>query len=178
MPSKPAQEAFSTIEFKNLYEEHLTAVFNFCLYRVGDYALAEDMTADTFERAWRNRQQFDSGKATFNTWLFAIARNRVADKQRWQGRHTFVELNGRQADDRPLPEEMAVRSEKIRRLNQLIRALSVDQQELIALKFGAGLTNRAIADLLDKSETAVGSALHRALKKIRAQLTEIEISGI
>jgi RNA polymerase sigma-70 factor (ECF subfamily) len=62
-------------------------------------------------------------------------------------------------------------------LNQLIRALSVEQQELIALKFGAGLTNRAIADLLDKSETAVGSALHRALGKIRELLTETDISG-
>jgi RNA polymerase sigma-70 factor (ECF subfamily) len=177
MPSKPAPEAFSTTDFKKLYEEHLTAVFNFCLYRVGDYALAEDMTADTVERAWRNRQRFDSSKATFTTWLFAIARNRVTDRQRWRGRHTFVELNGRQPDDGPLPEETAARSEKTQQLNQLIRALSVEQQELIALKFGAGLTNRAIADLLDKSETAVGSALHRALGKIRELLTETDISG-
>lgn len=178
MPSKPVQNALSTTDFKELYEEHLTAVFNFCLYRVGDYALAEDLTADTFERAWRSRRKFDPNKALFTTWLFAIARNRVADRHRWQERHAIVELNGQHADSAPLLEEMAARAEKIQQLNDLVRTLTESQQDLIALKFGAGLTNRAIANLVDKSESAVGSALHRALGKIRQQLTEPENSGI
>ena len=176
MGSEPAQNSLTSTEFKKLYEEHLTAVFNFCLYRVGDYALAEDITADTFKRAWRSRSRFDPDKATFTTWLFAIARNRIADRQRWQGRRSFVALNGQHPDNAPLLEEMAARSEKTQRLNELIRGLTAEQQELIALKFGAGLTNRAIADLVDKSETAVGSALHRALGSIRQQLSETEIS--
>ena len=177
MGAEPAQNTLTSTDFKKLYEEHLTAVFNFCLYQVGDYALAEDITADTFERAWRSRRKFDPNKATFTTWLFAIARNRVADRHRWQGRRSFVELNGQHPDSAPLLEEMAARSEKTQQLNELIRGLSAEQQELIALKFGAGLTNRAIADLVDKSETAVGSALHRALGKIRQQLSETELSN-
>jgi RNA polymerase sigma-70 factor (ECF subfamily) len=176
MGSKPAQQTLTASDFRKLYEEHLTAVYNFCLYQVRDQALAEDLTADTFERAWRSRRQYDPARAAFTNWLFTIARNRVADRHRWQGRHTIVDLNGRHPDTAPLPEEIAARSEKSRRPNDLIADLTADQQELIALKFGAGLTNRVIAELLGKSETAVGSALHRALGSIRQQLSETEIS--
>jgi RNA polymerase sigma-70 factor (ECF subfamily) len=176
MASEPAQNAVSISDFKKLYEEHLTAIFNFCLYQVGDQSLAEDLTADTFERAWRNRQHFDPDKATFTTWLFAIARNRVRDRHRWQGRHMIVELNGRHPDNAPHLEDTAAHSENTQQLIELIGSLTAEQQELIALKFGAGMTNRAIADVVDKSETAVGSALHRALEKIRQQLTETDIS--
>jgi RNA polymerase sigma-70 factor (ECF subfamily) len=174
MGSEPAHPKTPASDFKKLYEEHLAAVYNFCLFQVRDQSLAEDLTADTFERAWRSRHNFDPSKAAFTTWLFAIARNRVADRRRWQANNDYVELNGAHRDDSPLPEEIAARSEKTERLNELVAGLTADQQELIALKFGAGLTNRVIAGLLNKSETAVGSTLHRALEKIRQQIAEGE----
>jgi len=51
----------------------------------------------------------------------------------------------------------------------LIRSLEPREQELITLKFGAGMTNREIAQLLDKSETAIGSAIHRIMQKLRTK---------
>ena len=59
-------------------------------------------------------------------------------------------------------------------LRQLIRLLEQHEQELIALKFGAGMTNREIAQLLDKSETATGSAIYRIMQKLRMKWKQIE----
>jgi RNA polymerase sigma-70 factor (ECF subfamily) len=54
-----------------------------------------------------------------------------------------------------------------------VQALNQHEQELIAFKFGAGMTNREIAPLIGKSETAVGSAIYRIMQKLRAQWEEV-----
>lgn len=153
--------------FTQLYEEHLDAVFNYCLYQVGDRQLAEDLTANIFEQAWRDRHRYDPERANVSTWLYAIARHRVIDEQRRQGRRVLVSLDQQHEDGTPLPEEQVARAERLVQLRNLVQALPEEQQELIALKFGAGLTNRSIADLLNRSETAIGSAIYRVMQKLR-----------
>lgn len=160
--------------FARLYEEHAGALFNYCLYRVGDGSLAEDLTADIFERAWRARRRYDPDRAGFGTWLFAIARRRVTDWQRRQGRRPAVGLDEDLASPRPGPAASAEQAEERRRLHRLIRSLPEESQELIALKFGAGMTNRRIAEIVGKSETAVGSALYRVVRKLRREMEESE----
>src|SRR5271155_4095256 len=72
--------------FERLYAAHAQALFGFLSYRTGDRALAEDLLADTFERALRARRRFDPRKATAKTWLYAIALNCLRDNIR--RRHT------------------------------------------------------------------------------------------
>ena len=68
--------------FERLYAEHAQALFGFLSYRTGDRALAEDLLADTFERALRARRRFDRRKASEKTWLYAIALNCLRDHAR------------------------------------------------------------------------------------------------
>jgi RNA polymerase sigma-70 factor (ECF subfamily) len=136
---------------------------------VSDRQVAEDLTADVFERAWRARGRYRSDLATFGTWLFTIARRVVADWQRHRARHALIKLSEQQPGSAPSLETRLEESEEQRRLRQLIQTLPPHEQELIALKFGAGMNNREIAKIIDKSETAVGSSLHRLMKKLRAQ---------
>jgi RNA polymerase sigma-70 factor (ECF subfamily) len=81
----------------------------------------------------------------------------------------LVRLDERQPDDTPLPDAQAETSERLVQLRRLIQALAPHEQELIALKFGAGMTNRQIACVLNKSETAIGTLLYRVMRKLRAQ---------
>ncbi|MFQ5855406.1 MAG: RNA polymerase sigma factor [Anaerolineae bacterium] len=141
-------------DFAQLYREHTDAIFNYCLFRVGDRAVAEDLTADTFERAWQARHRYQSERADFTTWLFTIARHVVIDWQRRRSRRPVVALDERQPDRDPLPEVQVVEAERRSRLRRLVQALDLHEQELIALKFGAGMTNRDIAQVAGKSETA------------------------
>jgi RNA polymerase sigma-70 factor (ECF subfamily) len=155
--------------FAALYREHTAAVFNYCLFRVGDRTIAEDLTADTFERAWRARRRYRPERAAFNTWLFTIARRVVTDWQRRQARRRWIGLSNDQPSGDPSPEAQIEETEQQAQLRRLVRTLEPSEQELIALKFGADMTNRDIAPVLGKSETAIGSAIYRIMQKLRAQ---------
>jgi RNA polymerase sigma-70 factor (ECF subfamily) len=161
--------ALTDSEFARLYEEHLDAVFNYCLFRVANRQIAEDLTADTFEQAWRDRRRYDPKKASFTTWLFAIARHRIIDNQRKQGQRLLISLNGQYEDETALPDEQIARKARFAQLQNLIQTLPDEHQELIALKFGAGLNNRRIAELLNKNESVIGSAIYRVMQKLRQQ---------
>ena len=172
MASLGKSSALDSDDFAGLYRTHTDAIFNYCLFCVGDRALAEDLTADTFERAWRARHRYRSDRAEFTTWLFTIARRVVIDRQRRHTRQPVVDLNDQQADSSPPPEAQVEEAERRSRLRWLVQTLDPQEQELIALKFGAGMTNRQIAQVLGKSETAIGSAIYRVMQKLRADWGE------
>jgi len=158
--------------FAGLYHDQVEPIFNYCLYRVHDPATAEDLTADIFERAWQARHRYNPRRAQFSTWLFAIARRRVTDWQRRQDRRRAVALDEQLVSPQPGLTALAVEAEERRHLHRLIHELPRDDQDLIAMKFGAGMTNRHIAEVLGRSETAIGSALYRLVRKLRLQWEE------
>jgi RNA polymerase sigma-70 factor (ECF subfamily) len=162
--------AYSTaqpVDWDALYADELPRIYNFFRYRVYDHQVAEDLTATTFERAWRSRNQYRRDRSGFSTWLFTIARNVAIDYYR--RRRTDVSL---QADLPsgvvPLDEAHQHRND-VQQLKRLLAPLPPRERELIALKYGAGLTNRAIAQLVGLSETNVGTILHRIVKQLRTQ---------
>jgi RNA polymerase sigma-70 factor (ECF subfamily) len=160
----PAREA----DWDSLYAEQLPRVYNFFRYRVGPGAVAEDLTSVTFEKAWRSRDRYRRDLAAFSTWLLAIARNVAIDHFRQAWRHMPLE----EADDVPggeTPEELAERRSDLDRLARLLERLEDRERELLALKYGAGLTNRAIAKLTKLTESNVGTIVHRAIRDLRAE---------
>jgi RNA polymerase sigma-70 factor, ECF subfamily len=161
--------ALTVEEFAHLYETHITAVFNYCLFRLGEQKAAEDLAADIIERAWRNRHRYRRDQAAFTTWLFTIARRLLLNQYRQEQRHPIVALDENQPDREPLPELLVLEAEQMAKLRRLVRSLADSEQELIALKFGVGLTNRQIGEILGKSESAVGSALYRIMQHLRQQ---------
>ena len=177
LSAKRRQSIVEADLFSDLYRAHTEAVFNYCLFRVSDRVVAEDLTADIFERAWRARQRYQPERAAFSTWLFTIARRLVTDWQRRQARRPLFRLSRQQPNDGSSLEAKFVETEQQTHLRRLVQALEPFEQELIALKFGAGMTNRAIAPVVDKSETAVGSAIYRIMQKIRAELETLNESG-
>jgi DNA-directed RNA polymerase specialized sigma24 family protein len=78
--TKPA----AMVDFEAVYHRELPRVYSFFRYRVGDDEVAEDLTAETFEKAWRKREQYRADLASFSTWLFALARRVAADYYRKQ----------------------------------------------------------------------------------------------
>jgi RNA polymerase sigma-70 factor, ECF subfamily len=158
--------------FTQLYEQHLDAVFNYCRFRIQDRQMPEDLTAETFEQAWRDRHRYNPERASFTTWLFAIARHRIVDKQRELGQKTLIALDGQLKDELPLPEEQVAEQARLAKRASRVQQLPEEHQELVALKFGAGLTNRRMAELLGKGESAVGSALYRIMQRLRQQWEE------
>jgi RNA polymerase sigma-70 factor (ECF subfamily) len=155
-------------DWDEVYAEQLPRVYNFFRYRFGNTADAEDLTSRTFEKAWRARHRYRRDVAGFSTWLLSIARNVGTDHLR--ARRPVVPLEEAAtiavADT---PEDALAKASDGRRLALLLEALSDRDRELVALKYGAGLTNRAIARATGLSESNVGTILYRAVQTLRAR---------
>ncbi len=152
-----------------VYAEQLPRVYNFFRYRFGPSVDAEDLTARTFEKAWRSRHRYQRDLASFATWVLAIARNVAVDHVR--GRRAFLPLDAAASVAAPAgtPEDEAVHGSDAARLAALLAALPERERDLLALKYGADMTNRAIARVTGLSESNVGTIVHRAVQTLRAR---------
>ena len=155
-------------DFAQLYRAELPRLYNFFRYRVGDEQLAEDLTSETFEKAWRHRHRYRKDLAAFSTWLFTIARRTAIDHFRRHNPQASLEsVNHLSAEQ--TTEEMVQEQFDLARLFALLAQCSDRERELVALKYGAGLTNRTIAGHTGLSESNVGTILHRLVKRLRAE---------
>jgi RNA polymerase sigma-70 factor (ECF subfamily) len=160
--------AAEELDWEAVYAEQLPRVYNYFRYRVGDGPLAEDLTATTFEKAWAGRARYRRDLAGFATWLFTIARNVATDHYRQRRDDLPLETLCDQSDGaRPL-DEMVQRRSDVARLSRMLDGLTPRERELVALKYGAGLSNREIARLTELSESNVGTILHRVVQRLRA----------
>jgi RNA polymerase sigma-70 factor (ECF subfamily) len=155
--------------FEQLYAEHAEALFGFLSYRTGDRVLAEDLLADTFERALRARRRFDSRKASEKTWLYAIALNCLRDHAR---RRATEGRALQRMTSRPGPGSTGEMEEVSDRdlINRNLALLSEEEREAIALRFGADLTVPEIAKLTGERLTTVEGRVYRALRKLREEM--------
>jgi RNA polymerase sigma-70 factor (ECF subfamily) len=160
--------------FAQQYDEYLPRVLNYVRLRVGDNDTAQDLTAQCFERALARIHTLRD-RGAFGGWLFSIARTTVAGYYR--RRKTFVPLESiadRPSDDPPV-EGQLVRGQEVEALRRALALLSDREQEIIRLRFVAGLTNRDIGKMMRLREGNVAVILFRALRKLRRTLTEPEM---
>ena len=156
-------------DWDQVYAEQLPRVLNFFRYRLGDTADVEDLTARTFEKAWRARHRYRRDLAGFSTWLLTIARHVAIDHLRARQRYEPLDAAATVPSPDHTPEQHAVRQSEAQRLADLLATLEPRQRELMAMKYGAGMTNRAIAHATGLSESNVGTILHRAVETLRGR---------
>src|SRR5829696_1307259 len=156
-------------DFDRLYRREAQGLYGFLTYRTGDPALAEDLLADTFERALRARRGFDRRRGTERNWLYAIALNLLRDHARraaTEGRALDRVGRGRPAATDSTEEAVGRRDE----LQRAMTALAEEEREAIALRFGAELTLPEMAGLLALPLSTVEGRVYRALRKLRERL--------
>jgi RNA polymerase sigma-70 factor (ECF subfamily) len=155
-------------EFERLYAEEAPGLFSFLAYRTGDRALAEDLLADAFERALRARGRFDRRRGSQRTWRYSIALNALrAHVRRAAAEGRALERLGEGAE--AALDAFAGVDERDR-LARALAALSVEEREAIALRFGAELTVPEMAKVLGERLTTVEGRVYRALRKLRDAL--------
>jgi RNA polymerase sigma-70 factor (ECF subfamily) len=169
LPRRLASWITAEPDWDAVYAEQLPRVLNFFRYRLPHAADAEDLTARTFEKAWRARHRYRRDLAGFSTWLLTIARHVAIDYLRARQRYEPLDAAAAVASPGRTPEQRAVQASDADRLAGLLATLEPRQRELIAMKYGADMTNRAIAQATGLSETNVGTILHRAVETLRGR---------
>lgn len=156
--------------FSQLYERTHLLVFRY-IYGLhnGPQQEVEDLTADTFTRAWKARLNFSGDERAAVGWLLKIARNLVIDA------HRRTQFRGIPDDlDEALfaapdasPEVTALQKEQTRHLWQLLQTLPEHQREMLVLRYMLGWSVQEIGKHLDMAENTVSQNMRRVLARLR-----------
>lgn len=156
--------------FAVLYNRHVTNVYRYLLSRTGNQADAEDLTSQTFLEAMEKLDRY-RGDGNFQAWLFRIARNKSIDHYRKHKRLTWL-AEEREIEDTTqgsLDTQVSHTLQLDAVLGQLGN-LAPDRAEVISLRLFGQLETAEIAQLMDKSETAVRMLLHRGIRDLQSRL--------
>jgi RNA polymerase sigma-70 factor (ECF subfamily) len=175
----PVAAATQPVDWEAVYVAQLPRIYSYFRVRCGgDRGLAEDLTAMTFEQAWRARAQYRPTRGSLPAWLFTIARHVGASYFRTRQARGETRLDGvNLASSDASPEEQLAEAADRAQLHRVVGMLPARERELVALKYGAGLTNREIARVSGLSESNVGTRLHRLVRQLRAAWEERDDDG-
>jgi len=159
---------------RGLLEQHVLPVYRFALRLAGDPHRAEDLTQETFLRAWRRRKQLRDPSAA-RVWLFKITVNLWRDQLRRarQGpRHADSSCDDHEARQPPADRAM-IDQEDVERALGAMESLPGRQREVLYLRACEGLSLGQIADVLGISVEAAKSSLSLARKAMRRRLKDV-----
>jgi RNA polymerase sigma-70 factor, ECF subfamily len=153
--------------FAEVAQEHLDDVYRYLVFLTADPVLAEDLTGETFEKAFRSWKRFDPRRGSERTWLCQLARSRALD-------HFRSEARRRRREDRstaetphaaePLAEGISAE------LEAALRSLSAGEREVVVLRIVLELDAVAAARVLGISRSACSMRLARALQKLEERM--------
>ncbi len=173
----PSQSVRATPEAlcRAWYEAHGRAVYSYARFHLASPDAAEDVTADTFLKAFRAADRFDERKGSVRTWLFRIAQNTLRDHRRRTRIRQHVAIGSMRdlAIEAPSPEERLLWEEQVAQLLAAVAELGERDREIITLRYGSGLDTGEVAEILGLRETAVRTRLWRALDRLRGILAQV-----
>lgn len=163
---------FEEKDIEYIFETYYKRIYNFIYYRVSCQYTAEDLTSLVFEKVMLKINTYSESKAPFEVWLFAIARNVVNDYYRSAKKHKSLPINSIKelVSKRKTPENIVEIAEANDKLSNALNTLNIRERNIVALKFGAELKNKEIAEILDLTESNVGVILYRTMKKLKREL--------
>lgn len=152
-----------------MYNEFADDIYRWLFVHVRDVELAEDLTADTFLKAWKQFDTFDRRHP--RGWLYAIARNNLTDHWRKKKPLALDETVEIVDEDAPSNEEVLDIKIEAKRAARAIAHLPEDMKSVVTLRFMQGYSVKQTAEALDMSEANVRVIQFRALKRLRKELS-------
>jgi RNA polymerase sigma-70 factor, ECF subfamily len=167
----------SPATFRDLYERNRSSVFRY-IYGLtgGPQDLVEDLTAETFLRAWKARYRFVGNMDSATGWLIRIAKRLVIDDYR----HSLQSIRHLPAEElaESTPEQIAIAEEQNRFLFYLLEGLPDEPREILVLRYLLGWRVNDIARYIETTENSVSATIHRTLAKLREKWMETDPENI
>jgi RNA polymerase sigma-70 factor (ECF subfamily) len=160
------------IDFEELYESYAPQVYRFAFWLAGNSAEAEDITSETFVRAWVRRAKIRT--ETLKAYLFTIARRIYLEHHRKAKRD--VALEDVHSDPAPGPDRVAEARSELRKVQRLLQTLSEIDRAAFVLRVQHELPYVEIARVLGLHPSTAKVKVHRVRKKLLAARTKREVS--
>jgi RNA polymerase sigma-70 factor (ECF subfamily) len=178
--AQPERPLANPAEFSRLYREKHLLVFRH-IYGLcgGPTPLAEDLTAETFMRAWQARTSFSGSWEAATGWLLRIGRNLVIDHQRnrMEQNTTLFTESSDFAAEAALPEDALIQAEQQMILVALLQELPIQKREMVTLRYLLGWRIKQIADYLEMPENTVSVTIQRTLQQMRNRWHMVGVTG-
>lgn len=154
-----------------LYAEYATPVYSLARRVLGDEALAQEVTQDTFLKVWKNPDAWDPSKGQFVSWLLTLTRYTAVDRLRSEvrrtGRNTELHDEIEENDGQDSAPDFSVRE-----VREMLLHLPHEQRLLIELAFYQGMKHSELAEKLDLPLGTVKTRLRLGLQKLRKMMTD------
>ena len=160
------------MDFQDLYDSYAHDIYRFALWLSGHKADAEDVTSETFIRAWARRDEIRT--ETLKAYLLSIARNIYLGRLRKENRR--VELEDIHADPSPGPDRVTESRHELDRVEQILRGMRECDRTAFVLRVKHDLPYAEIARVMDLSLTSAKVKVHRVRKKLLTDRIEKEVS--
>jgi RNA polymerase sigma-70 factor (ECF subfamily) len=178
------------MDIEQLIKEYLKSIYNFVYRIVGNKNEAEDITQEVFIKVWKNitpptshlasLELRGASQPSLKPWIFKIARNTTIDFLRKRKNITFSQIDsqinagdsqkyfeGNIEDTEDLPDEIFIKKELGKELENALSKIRIDFKEIILLRYMEEMTFEEIAEIVDKPLNTVKSHHHRALASLR-----------
>ena len=154
-------------KFSKMYENHVNDIFRYLFVHVRDEKLAEDLTSETFSKAWQSIDKFDFKQP--RPWLYKIAQNTMVSH--WRKKSSLpLDENVEIEDESPSVEEQTDKKLDKERLHNALEKLPEEMRSVVSMRFLMGLSARDTGINLGLTESNVRVIQYRALKKLKGVL--------
>jgi len=161
--------------FAKLYDAYVERVSRYIYFRVSEERDMEDLVSQVFLKAWEHLDRYKMGSSPFVAWLYTIARNLVIDHYRTKKNTLSLEEARAFPSDMEMPDEEAQMHFDLEAMRDSLQVLSKDQQQVLILKYIAGLPNESIAKVMNKPEGTIRGLQMRALQTLARYMKEKEL---
>jgi len=161
----------SNSKLTEIYDEYHTSIYRYIYRQVSDVETARDLTSEVFQRLLQCARSDSAPIQHASAWLYRTAHNLVVDFYRRQQHRQHEPLEEEMVHSSSNPAEAAERLIAANQIRAALDELTLDQRQVIILKFLEGKTNQEAAEIMEKPLGAVKSLQHRALAAMQKLLT-------
>lgn len=159
--------------FGRLYDEYVDQIFRYIFYKVGNFQESQDLTGQTFLKAFENIDSYEMRDVAFSSWLYRIAHNLVVDYFRKESKREKVPIEEQSPtpSNRGNPVDTVMADLDSERLYRAMQKLTHNQREVLVLKFIDNLSNAQVSEIMGISVGAVKSTQKRGLLSLNRILS-------
>lgn len=162
-----------------LVQHYYKDIFSYVFKQTGNEELSKDLTQEIFISMLKSINKFDDKKASFKTWLYKIASNKIVDNYRskYYKHVTLVEdIEENAVIDRDNLEKSFETKENVNEVLSILNTLNSEHQKIFRLKVFGNMTFKDIALLFDIPESTVKTKYYSTVRKIK-KLLEVKYNG-